>query len=105
GFTEQIESVARAKPAQAERAMREGMREASALHSRERRFVSESLRALIRWERVLVSEAGGDDSFEARWAAWLRWCEPATRAEARGRAEAHLAGLPPEEALTWVGSL
>lgn len=85
--------------------MREGMREASALHSRERRFVSESLRALLRWERVLAFEADGDASFEARWAAWLRWCDPATRAEARGRAEAHLAGLAPVDALAWVGSL
>ena len=52
--------------------LRRALRDARALHSRERRFVSDALYDLVRWHRLLRSLAGdGADPAVGMWLGWL----------------------------------
>lgn len=59
-------------PERATSALRSGLREARALHSRERRFVADALHDLVRWGRLLDHAAGHEGPHALR--RWLAWC-------------------------------
>lgn len=59
-----------ARPHGASGVMRRGLREARALHSRERRFVGDALHAVARLHGLLGR--AGDGSAEALWLVWCR---------------------------------
>jgi 16S rRNA (cytosine967-C5)-methyltransferase len=63
-------SLALAKPTQVTSVLSKGLREARALHSRERRFVADTLFDLIRHRAMLTHQTGGEDPL-AHWLAWL----------------------------------
>lgn len=70
GIALQIWRAARADPSHASGILRTGLREARALHSRERRLASDLLYDLVRHERVLARALGTEDD-EALWAGAL----------------------------------
>jgi len=72
GIAAEIDAAARSRPDRAEGALRRGLRNARALHSRERRLVADGLRDLIRHQGVLdATLRPPDHPFLARWLAWM----------------------------------
>lgn len=70
GIALQIWRAARAEPSRASAILRAGLRDARALHSRERRLASDLLYDLVRHQQVLARALGTDDD-EALWAGAL----------------------------------
>lgn len=118
GITLDLLAAAEADPAHASGILRRGLREARALHSRERRLAADALRDLQRLHGRLVLTLGTDDPL-ARWLGWLVWrglpADDAAAAWSTDRTtpappftpdlDAPLAGLPADEALAARGSL
>jgi len=72
GIAHQLALDARANPSRAEVTLRTGLRDARALHSRERRLVADAVRDLIRWEALLDALLPATAAPElARWFAWM----------------------------------
>lgn len=70
GIAEELDGRARADVRRAGSILRAGLREARALHSRERRLVSDALYDGFRWGPFLEA-ATGLDGFTGRWLGWL----------------------------------
>lgn len=92
-----------ADPPSAEGLVRDGLRDARALHSRERRLVGDAIAGVHRHGRLLALAAGADDA-GALWDAWL--VASGLPVEAGGPARAaDLAALLPEDPVARVGLL
>ncbi len=126
GIAGDIDARARARTDRAEGELRRGLRDARALHSRERRLVGDVIRDLARYDRLLdaILDAHGD-VFLTRWLGWMvvlgadagtvraAWaglssgdCPPFERlADLPGQLVERVRNLDPARALGLVGSL
>lgn len=111
GIGLELWAAARGDPAHAGAIWSRGLRQARALHSRERRLVGDLLVALVRSGPLLEAVLGTPDP-EVHWLGWLVHLglptdalalQPARDLEAR--AEALVASLEPSAALALVGAL
>jgi len=102
-------SRAKAQPRRAGRVLREGVSQARALHSRERRLVQNALYDLVRGERRLAKALDTDEPL-ALWLGWLveqGLAPEVARSELEapfehlldGTLDAMLAAMPPDRAL------
>ena len=92
-------------PQRASSILSTALRQARHLHSRERRFVADSLYALIRYQ-PLLQRLGDNDTPETLWQQWLLWQGlPSESAVSPSQlVEQIIREQPPTEALSLIGN-